>query len=448
MAMTAAEQYMLELVNRTRLDPVGEAARMGVSLNDGLAAGTLDGHARQVLAPNALLELAASRHSQWQLANDVFSHTGVGGSSPTTRVKATGYVTTGAGENLAWQGTTGAMDLNAIISVQHKDLFLSPDHRRNMLTDSYREAGIGQEAGKFFTQGHDFNSSMVTQNFSKSGTNYFVTGVSYTDRNANNFYDIGEGVGGTSFSAGGRSSTTASAGGYALRVTLDDAVSVTGTVGSRNFSVLLDVSTENAKLDIVNGNTFYTSTDIDLVSGIHSARLLGVGYIDATGTNLANRLIGNKGKNALIGEGGNDTLDGGAGMDRIYGGDGADSLIGGSSHDWLRGGNDNDTLSGGTGMDTLNGDAGRDVLTGGADADRFVFSSGGSADRITDFTHADQLMIDNAIWGGSSKTAAQVVSQYGEMVSGHAVLDFNNGQTIAIYGITSLSALAGEITII
>ena len=36
---TAREQLMLELVNRARLDPLGEARRFGIDLNQGLGSG-------------------------------------------------------------------------------------------------------------------------------------------------------------------------------------------------------------------------------------------------------------------------------------------------------------------------------------------------------------------------------------------------------------------------
>ncbi len=38
---TAHEQYFLELVNRARANPGAEAARLGLGLNDGLAAGAI-----------------------------------------------------------------------------------------------------------------------------------------------------------------------------------------------------------------------------------------------------------------------------------------------------------------------------------------------------------------------------------------------------------------------
>jgi uncharacterized protein YkwD len=60
---TAYEQYMLELINQER-------AQAGV----------------QPLADNGLLNDAAGAHDQWMIDTDVFSHTGVNGSSPTQRM--------------------------------------------------------------------------------------------------------------------------------------------------------------------------------------------------------------------------------------------------------------------------------------------------------------------------------------------------------------------------
>jgi hypothetical protein len=38
-----AEQYLLELINEARLDPLAKAASLGIDLNQGLAPGTLTG---------------------------------------------------------------------------------------------------------------------------------------------------------------------------------------------------------------------------------------------------------------------------------------------------------------------------------------------------------------------------------------------------------------------
>jgi hypothetical protein len=65
--LTASEQFMLELINRARLDPVGEAARYGIDLNQGLTTGTISTTPKQVLAPNQYLADSADSHSTWML---------------------------------------------------------------------------------------------------------------------------------------------------------------------------------------------------------------------------------------------------------------------------------------------------------------------------------------------------------------------------------------------
>ena len=64
MALTAAEQYALELLNRARLDPLGEARRFGIGLNDGVDDDdTITAAPMQVLAHNAVTERAAQLHA-------------------------------------------------------------------------------------------------------------------------------------------------------------------------------------------------------------------------------------------------------------------------------------------------------------------------------------------------------------------------------------------------
>ena len=70
---TAYEQLMLELVNAAR-------AKVGA----------------QPLAFNGYLNSSADSHTNWMIATDTFSHTGVNGSAPTTRMKSAGYVFSGS----------------------------------------------------------------------------------------------------------------------------------------------------------------------------------------------------------------------------------------------------------------------------------------------------------------------------------------------------------------
>lgn len=448
MALSAAEQYMLELVNRARLDPAGEAARHGIDLNAGLRAGTLTAAPRFVLAPNTLLETAAIGHSQWMLATDVFSHTGAGGSTFQQRVTAAGYIYSLVGENISWVGSTGPIDANLRIAQQHQNLFISPSHRLNLLSANFREIGIAQELGVFTSNGVNYNASMVTQNFGRSGTNLFVTGVAYTDRDGDGFYDIGEGLAGVRFTSGTASVLTAAAGGYSLSVAPAAQLSVTGLVGTLAFSALLDLSVGNAKLDVVGGNTFYSSANITLVSGINSARLLGIANLNASGNTVANKLTGNSGDNTLLGLGGNDTLLGGAGNDSLNGGTGNDRAEGDLGNDILRGAGGQDLLIGGAGADSLYGDAGNDTLTGGLDADSFYFARLGGTDTITDMGATDRLVLDDAIWGNTPMTAAQAVASFATVTSAGVLIDFHNGQTITLADLTSLVGLDSHITII
>ena len=79
---TAAEQYVVELINRARANPAAEAARLGIDLNEGLAPGTISTAPKQPLAINPNITDAAKKHSQYQLDSDTMTHTGPGGSSP------------------------------------------------------------------------------------------------------------------------------------------------------------------------------------------------------------------------------------------------------------------------------------------------------------------------------------------------------------------------------
>lgn len=307
MTLSAAEQLLIEMINRTRLDPLGEAERFGIDLNEGLAPGTLDGEARQVLAPNQVLHDAAEAHSDWMLATDTFSHTGVDGTRPGDRMEDAGYVFEGryaSGENITYRGSTGAIDLDALMEEDHhRDLFLSSGHRVNMLHDFYREIGVSQQEG-VFTNGRDFNAGMVTENFALSGSSVFVTGVIYTDSDNDDFYSIGEGQSNVAITAAGTSVRSEAAGGYAVE--LAAASNVTVQLGS--ITVRVDVSGGNGKLDLVDGSHVLTSVDTTLESGAGSLTALGVGDIDLTGSGGADELIGNDGDNTLDGRGGADTV--------------------------------------------------------------------------------------------------------------------------------------------
>ncbi|MBK5931774.1 CAP domain-containing protein [Halochromatium salexigens] len=258
---TSFEQFMLELINRARSQPLEEAARYGIDLNQGLDPGTLSGLSMQPVFSNSLLIDAAHTHSDWMLATNTFSHTGEGGSEPGDRMEDAGYAFTlpwSWGENLSWRGTEGTRpsDLTDYILDQHEGLFLSPGHRVNTLTDHFREIGVGQSLGEFTYQGMDYQTSMITQNFATSGNEVFLGGVAYDDVDRNDFYTPGEGLGGITVSLPGLGleTQTGEAGGYQLAVpagTHD--VVFSGDALEEPETRTITIEDENEKLDLVLG---------------------------------------------------------------------------------------------------------------------------------------------------------------------------------------------------
>jgi hypothetical protein len=208
------------LVNRARSHPAGEAALFGIDLNAGLAAGTISPEPKGPLAPHPALIDAAGAHADDMLAQDYFAHTNLLGETPSDRAQAAGYPG-GAGENIAWGGSTGPIDELAAVYDRHESLFHSTGHRQNMLRESYVDAGFGVRYGHFTTNGFTYNASMVVENFGLAVGGQ-ITGVAFTDLvTDNDFYDVGEGVSGLTITArntaGAEFTTqTGPSGGYTL----------------------------------------------------------------------------------------------------------------------------------------------------------------------------------------------------------------------------------------
>ncbi|WP_051294413.1 CAP domain-containing protein [Gemmobacter nectariphilus] len=412
MPMTAAEQLMLELINRARLDPVAEAARQQIALNEGLAPGTIGTAAMQPLAASDLLRDAALGHSGWMMETGVFSHVGAGASTPDQRMKAAGYQFTGAWgwtENIA--GLTGAEAADAATAIlEHFDgLYASARHRSATLGADYREIGIGQQTG---TQG-GLPASIVTQNYAYSGTGLFLTGVAIRDSDGDRFYDIGEGRGGVVIGT----ATTAAAGGYALALS-GGVQQITVQAGGVTTRFAVQFAGQNVKLDVLldeggQAARFLTSGDLTLLgtAGADMA-LLGHDTGSLTGGGGHDTLTGNTGSDLLRGGAGDDSLAGLGGDDLIHGDDGDDLILGGAGNDTLFGGGGNDTLYGGAGRDLLIGGDGDDLIH--ADWGTTSAWGGGGHDTLIGGTQNDTLgggdgndLLDaraggrNALWGGA-----------------------------------------------
>lgn len=253
---TAQEVLVVELVNRARANPGAEAARLGIGLNDGITGTQITDTPKQPLAHNLLLIESARLHSQWMLDEDIFSHTGINNSTPHERMQAVGYTFTGSwtsGENIAWGGTTASsISLTSYAVSQHEGLFKSPGHRVNILNGNFRELGVGQLQGYFMQDGRNYLSSMLTQNFARSGSNYFLTGVIYEDKNSNEFYDVGEGLSGISITTNNKTYPVYTTGAYSIPLSNGNyELNITGDALGAPVYYSVQVSNQNRKLDVI-----------------------------------------------------------------------------------------------------------------------------------------------------------------------------------------------------
>lgn len=111
---------------------------------------------------------------------------------------------------------------------------------------------MGQKEGYFFREGRNFLSSMLTQNFARSGANYFLTGVVYNDKNANEFYDVGEGLGNISITINGKAYPVYSTGAYSIplnRGTYE--INISGDALGEPVYYVVQINNQNRKLDLI-----------------------------------------------------------------------------------------------------------------------------------------------------------------------------------------------------
>ena len=145
----ALERYMLTLVNEERTSRGLNPLQLETNLNS-----------------------SAEEHSLWMLETNTFSHTGVGGSTSTERIIASGfdYVgTRGTSENIAAQTTRGADGFYDDVATLHEALMNSSGHRDNILNPNRDYIGIGIEIGNYtYDGGLTRESVMITQNFGRT----------------------------------------------------------------------------------------------------------------------------------------------------------------------------------------------------------------------------------------------------------------------------------------
>ena len=176
------ERYMLDLINADRAKLGADPLMLERNLNQ-----------------------ASEDHSKWMLRTDDFSHTGVGGSSPTERMRDADFDFSGAwrsAENIAVQSERGSTGIKDDVADLHASLMASSGHYRNLMNPDLDYIGIGIEVGNFNFGSGSYRSVIVTQTFastngsvdldsrpaatptSKSDT---LTGTSKADRMAGGF---------------------------------------------------------------------------------------------------------------------------------------------------------------------------------------------------------------------------------------------------------------------
>ncbi|WP_417723117.1 M10 family metallopeptidase C-terminal domain-containing protein [Salipiger sp.] len=453
---TAEEQLLLELVNRARANPSGEFDELIVNAARATGANPeitsalnffntdmdllysqLQGLAAVApVAWHVQLAESADTHGQLMIDHDTQSHNVSGEPDLLTRISNAGYqpirqvaenvfsyaynvLYAHAGFYIDWGGSaaTGGIQDPA-------------GHRITILNPTYTEVGISII--------HENNSRtavgplVVTQHFGTTwGAQAQLLGVVIDDLDDDDFYDVGEGMGGVTVTAvsnaGTYTTTTWASGGYQMvlpagRYTvtfsgggLDGNVVETVTMGSSNVKV--DAEADAATTGPGNGPDDITGTG-------RSDDISGYG-----GDDMIRGLGGN---DTLRGGAGNDTLDGGGGGDHIDGGPGRDTVsyesatrsvrvdlqnaaymyndaVGdtftsvevfrtGNASDQLRGdsgsnvfytGGSSDRLYGRAGDDFLYGEGGADAFYGGMGADTMTGGDGARRDRFIFFNMAE-----------------------------------------------------------
>ena len=362
------EQFMLELIN-------AERAKVGA----------------QPLAFDSDLNDSAENHSSWMIATDTFSHTGANSSSPGDRMSAAGYNFTGSwawAENIAWMSTRAPDGQQDEVQQLHSMLMNSAGHRTNLLNDTYREIGVGFEVGQF----DRFEGAFVTQNFARTATDSFLTGVAFDDQDGDNRYDIGEGLGSFSIvvknnmTGAVETTTTSPAGGYALELASGNYTVSFSANGFATTSFQTNIGNKNVKLDLIDPAA---SNDAPVPSPQPVPEPTPAPTPEPIPEPAPEPEL-----NMITGTMASETLRGTSDDDKILGIGGRDRLFGNDGDDHIDGGSGNDLLWGGTGTD---------VLTGGSGRDLFVFNTPfiNAVDEITDFSPVDDyIIVENAIFSG------------------------------------------------
>ncbi len=300
---TAEEQYMLELLNRFRTDPLGELARLTNSLsgearsndpdiNSALDFFNVSGPVLQSqwssltavppVAWNEALYQMAQLQSQNMILDDMQDHNLPGRPGLAARADTFGYNYTILGENIFAFGESvfhghGAFAIDwgsGPNGIQNP-----PGHRQTMLSSQFREVGI--RIIPETAQSTQVGPLVMTQDFGtrQNFGNSWLLGVVFNDTNENEFYGVGEGLGGVTVTAvsgaGTFMTTTFDAGGYQMQLP-QGTYNVTFSGGSFGSPLTIQdviVGSTNAKVDAIAGQ----ATPAPIVKVLGNGTAIGAG---------------------------------------------------------------------------------------------------------------------------------------------------------------------------
>jgi uncharacterized protein YkwD len=268
---TDDEQMYLEFINRARSNPSAEGWRLAHLTDPGVLAAinqfsvdlqvmTNEFNALPVAQPlsfNPILIGTARAHSDLMFTQQSQQHQLAGEQTPGDRILNAGYTWGDLGENIfafststlyghaGFQIDWGADGGGTTFGMQS-----ARGHRMAIHKTTFREIGVGIKNG---TSG-PVGPQLVTQDFgTQQSDTPLITGVVYHDLNANQFYDVGEGLGGVVVQVTGTSfyAITAASGGYTVPVPGNGNYTVTFTAANGgNFTTNVTVSGSlNLKVD-------------------------------------------------------------------------------------------------------------------------------------------------------------------------------------------------------
>ncbi len=228
------EQYILELINRARMDPAGEGRRLAAltdplvlqeyaffAVNTAILQSDFASYTpKPPLAMNPSLMAAARRLGLDEGTRGFQGHTGSDGSTTPGRLADAGYLFQAYGEN-TFTMVESAFFSHAAFNVD----WGVPDlaHRQLIMNlvptlPTFREIGVSLVPATV----PKFGPLVVSHEFGLASKTPFATGVVYTDNDHDGFYTPGEGTGGVRVSSpqSGYNTTTGAAGGYSLPLNL------------------------------------------------------------------------------------------------------------------------------------------------------------------------------------------------------------------------------------